>query len=69
MSSRLAVSVVYIVGFTAVGWVFMKVTEPKEDKLKAVRETTSLEHLSEDAKRKHLIVQRLKEAAGVDKDK
>lgn len=69
MSTRLAQSVVYLLGFTCIGWVFMKVTEPKGDKLKAVRETVSLEHLSEDAKRKHLIVQRLREAAGVDKGK
>lgn len=68
MSGPLVKCVVYLVGFTGFGWVCMKITEPKGETLKKVRETTSYEHLSEDVKRKHLIVQRLKEAAGVDKE-
>lgn len=65
-----AKSLVYLAAFTGVGWVLMKVTEPKGDKKRVIQESSSLEHLSDAERKKRLIVLRLKEAAGVsDSDK
>lgn len=56
-------SVVYLIAATGAGWVLMTLTEPKPDRIKAISGTQSLDRVSDDLKRKHLIVQKLKEAA------
>lgn len=53
---------VYLCGITGIGWVLMKVTEPTPEKLKKISESAG-EVYGDELKRKHLIVQRLREAA------
>lgn len=64
--SRLVSSVVYLVGFTVVGYVLMKITEPNKDSQKYKDQIASYEHLNDSARTKVLIVQRLREASGLD---
>lgn len=57
-------SIFYLGAFTTLGYVLMKVTEPNEEKLKAIRNTTYSDPQSAENRRKtELIIQKLKEAA------
>jgi hypothetical protein len=59
-------SIFYLGGFTTLGYVLMKVTEPDQEKLKAIRNTTSYSDPQslDNRRRTELIIQKLKEAAG-----
>ena len=55
----------YLIGLTVVGYVLLKLTEPSDDKRRALESSIPPEHLSDEARRKHLIVAKLRQAAGI----
>lgn len=55
----------YLIGLTVVGYVLLKITEPSNDKRRTLESSMPSEHLSDEVRRKHLIVAKLREAAGI----
>jgi hypothetical protein len=57
-------SLVYLGGFTTLGYVLMKITEPGPEKIKLIRESRYNDpQLDESKRRNALLIEKLKEAA------
>lgn len=62
--ARVFQSIVYLGGFTALGYVLLKLTEPNQEKINKIRKSHFQDPQSNENQRKAaLIIQKLKEAA------
>uniref|UniRef100_A0A1L8DNP3 Putative conserved secreted protein n=2 Tax=Nyssomyia neivai TaxID=330878 RepID=A0A1L8DNP3_9DIPT len=55
-------SAVWLIGCSALGYALLKVTEPREEKLRLIRATSSLENVTEDKRKTALALKKLREA-------
>lgn len=65
--ANLIKSGLYLAGFTALGYILMKVTEPSPQKIEAIKGGKRFDPNSEENRRKtELIIKKLQEAANID---
>lgn len=63
MAAAVFKSCVYLVGFGSLGYLLMKISEPSEEKRKAIARTGGISTSDEVTKKKALFLQKLKEAS------
>lgn len=61
-------SIFYLGGFSALGYVLMKLTEPDTQKLEQIKRSSGNPQSAENRRKTELIIQKLKESANI-KDK
>ncbi|XP_055680856.1 uncharacterized protein LOC129788651 isoform X1 [Lutzomyia longipalpis] len=55
-------STLWLIGCSALGYALLKVTEPKQDKLRQIGERTTVDSLAEDKRKTALALKKLREA-------
>lgn len=66
MANAYVKSLIWLLTFGGIGYGLMIVTEPSEEKLNRIRNSSSSTHLSNEDKNKLIFLQKLKEAASSD---